>query len=119
MESYRRDLLGFREGQRLKLIWMAIFWMFWPVQDKLAGSIQTSAPMTFGRISPDVDPLRQSAYQDFRFYSRELSPDEIARLPFEDYVSEIVQKPPSIWSDDQFNVVSDFYFAQRDEATDL
>jgi mono/diheme cytochrome c family protein len=87
------------------------------IKDKLEGSIRTRAPMTFGRIFPDVDPLRQSAFQDFRFYSRELTPDEAARVPFEDYVSEIVQKPLSTWSDDEFKVVSDFYFAQRDEPT--
>ncbi len=85
------------------------------IQDKLDGSMRTSAPMTFGRIFPDVDPLRQSAFQDFRFYSRELASDEASRVPFEDYVSELVQKPLSTWSDDQFKVVSDFYFAQRDE----
>jgi hypothetical protein len=84
-------------------------------KDRLDGTVRTSAPMTFGRISPDADPLRQSAFQDFRFYSRELAADEAARLPFEDYVSEIIQKPPSQWSEDEFKVVSDFYFAQRDE----
>jgi hypothetical protein len=87
------------------------------VQNKLSGSVRTAVPMTFGRISPDVDPLRQAAYQDFRLYARELSPDEVSRVPFEDYVSEIVQKPISTWSEDQFKVVSDFYFAQRDEVT--
>jgi mono/diheme cytochrome c family protein len=87
------------------------------VKDKLDGAIHTSAPMTFGRIFPDVDPLRQSAFEDFRFYARELTSDEAARVPYEDYVSEIVQKPLSAWSDDEFKVVSDFYFAQRDEST--
>ncbi len=87
------------------------------VKDTLGGTIRSSAPMTFGRISPDVDPLRQSAFQDFRFYGRELAPDEASRVPFEDYASEIVQKPISAWSDDEFKVVSDFYFAQRDETT--
>ena len=87
------------------------------VEDKLDGSVRSSAPMTFGRMFPDVDPLRQSGFQDFRFYSRELAPDEAGRVPFEDYVSELVQKPMSTWSDDQFKVVSDFYFAQRDEPT--
>jgi hypothetical protein len=87
------------------------------VNDNLVGSVRTSAPMTFGRIFPDVDPLRQSAFQDFRFYARELVPDETARVPFEDYASEIVRKPLSRWSDDEFKVVSDFYFTQRDEHT--
>jgi mono/diheme cytochrome c family protein len=87
------------------------------VEDKLDGSVRTSAPMTFGRIFPDEDPLRQSAFQDFRFYARELAPDEAGRVPFEDYVTELVQKPLPTWSDDEFKVVSDFYFAQRDEPT--
>jgi hypothetical protein len=87
------------------------------VKDTLAGTIHTSAPMTFGRISPDVDPLRQSAFEDFRFYGRELTVDEASRVPFEDDASEIVQKPLSSWSDDEFKVVSDFYFSQREEAT--
>lgn len=87
------------------------------VKDKLDGSVRTSAPMTFGRIFPDADPLRQSAFQDFRFYARELTSEEAARVPYEDYVSEIVQKPLSAWSDDEFKVVSDFYFAHRDEPT--
>jgi mono/diheme cytochrome c family protein len=87
------------------------------VQDKLDGTVRTSAPLTFGRIFPDVDPLRQSAFQDFRFYARELSPDEATRVPYEDNVSEIVQKPLASWSDDEFKVVSDFYLAQRDELT--
>jgi mono/diheme cytochrome c family protein len=86
------------------------------VKDKLDESIRTSSPLTFGRMSPDADPLRQSAFQDFRFYSRELASDEAARLPFEDYISEIVKKPLPKWSDDEFKVVGDFYFAERDEA---
>ena len=86
------------------------------VKDKLDGPVRTSSPLTFGRMSPDADPLRQSAFQDFRYYSRELAADEAARLPFEDYVSEIVQKPLPNWSEDEFKVASDFYFAQRDES---
>jgi hypothetical protein len=86
------------------------------VNDKLDGPVRTSSPLTFGRMSPDADPLRQSAFQDFRYYSRELAADEAARLPFENYVSEIVQKPLPNWSEDEFKVASDFYFAQRDES---
>jgi hypothetical protein len=87
------------------------------VKDKLEGTMRTSAPMTFGRLAPDADPLRQSAFQDFRLYNRELQPDEAARVPYEDYVSEIVQKPLPAWSEDEFKVASDFYFAQRDGVT--
>jgi hypothetical protein len=89
------------------------------VQDKLAGTVRSSAPMTFGRIAPDADPLRQSAFEDFRFYTRALATDEAARLPYEDYISEIVKKSPASWNEDEFKVVSDFYFAQRDEPVRL
>ena len=87
------------------------------VRDALQGSTHTSAPLEFGRMYPDGDPLRQSAYQDFRFFQRVLSADEAARLPVEDYVAEIVLKPMSDWSEDEFHAVSEFYFAQRDEPT--
>jgi mono/diheme cytochrome c family protein len=85
--------------------------------DSLQGSTHSSAPLEFGREYLDADPLRQSAYQDFRFFQRALSAHEAARLPVEDYVAEIVQRPMSAWSEDEFHTVSEFYFAQRDEAT--
>jgi hypothetical protein len=86
-------------------------------KDALQGSTHSSAPLEFGRMYPDADPLRQSAFQDFRFFQRALSAQEAARLPSEDYVSEIVQKPMLGWSEDEFHTVSEFYFAQRDEET--
>src|SRR5882724_2083640 len=86
-------------------------------KDSLQGSTRSSAPLEFGRTYPDADPLRQSAFQDFRFFHRALSAQEAARLPVEDYVAEIVQKRMSGWSADEFHTVSEFYFAQRDEAT--
>jgi len=87
------------------------------VKDALQGTTRTSAPLEFGRIYPDLNPLRQSAFQDFRFYLRKLSEEEATRLPVEDYVTEVVQKPLSTWSEDEFHTVSDFYFAQRDETS--
>ncbi len=86
-------------------------------KDSLQGSTHSGAPLEFGRTYPDADPLRQSAFQDFRLFQRALSAGEAARLPIEDYVAEIVQKPMSGWSEDEFHTVSEFYFAQRDEAT--
>ena len=85
------------------------------IKDALQGSTRTTAPLEFGRVYPDSDPLRQSAFQDFRFFQRALSAEEAARLPIEDYVAEIVQKPLSTWSEDEFHTVSEFYFAERDE----
>jgi hypothetical protein len=87
------------------------------LKDSLQGSTRTSAPLEFGRVYPDASPLRQSAFQDFRFYLRKLSPEEAERLPVEDYVVELVQKPLSTWSEDEFHTVIQFYLAQRDEAS--
>ncbi len=86
-------------------------------KDRLKGDPANTAPVSFGRVNPDVRPLRQSGFQDFRFYARALSGDEVLRLPQEDYVSEITRKPYSTWTDDQRQAVADFFFAQRDEAT--
>jgi mono/diheme cytochrome c family protein len=87
------------------------------VKDSLQGSTRTSAPLEFGRMYPDSDPLRQTAFQDFRFFNRALSTSEASRLPIEDYVSEIARRPMSSWSEDEFHTVSEFYFAQRDDVT--
>jgi len=85
------------------------------VQDALTGSIHTTSPMELGREFPDSNPLPQSIYQDLRFYSRALPPDEARRVPYEDYVAEITRRPLDDWSDDEFKTVSDFYFSNRDE----
>jgi len=85
--------------------------------DTLKESASTSAPLEFGRIHPDANPLRQSGFQDFRFYQRAISDEEASRLPFQDFLSEVVQKPMSQWSEDELHTVSEFYFAAIDEPT--
>jgi mono/diheme cytochrome c family protein len=85
------------------------------VRDSLRGTSSTAAPFEFGRVHPDSNPLRQSGFQDFRFYQRALSSEEAARLPFEDYLSEIARKPLSSWSEDELHTAGEFYFAQLDE----
>jgi hypothetical protein len=87
------------------------------VKDGLKGSASTSAPLEFGRTHPDNNPLRQTAFQDFRFYQRELSAGEASRLPFADEVAEVARKPMGEWSEDEFHTVSEYYFAERDEPT--
>jgi hypothetical protein len=87
------------------------------VKDALSGTIHTAVPLEFGRQYPDANPLRQSRYQDFRYYGRSLSPEEAARVPREDYVSEVVRRPMAGWTEDEFKAVSDFYFLQEDEIT--
>ena len=86
------------------------------VTDTLAGnSIRTTAPLQLGRKSPDEQPARDTRYQDFRLYARALSSEEVKRLPFEDYVAEIIQEPASQWNRDQWHAVSEFYFNNVDE----
>ncbi len=87
------------------------------VKDALHDSASTSAPLEFGRLHPDGNPLRQSGFQDFRFYEREISASEAARLPYADYISEIVHKPISEWSEDEMHSVSEYYFNEIDGPT--
>jgi hypothetical protein len=87
------------------------------VKDALKDSTSTSAPLEFGRLHPDADPLRQTGFQDFRFYQRAISGEEARRLPYEDYVSEVVRKPIAEWSEDELHTVSEYYFAELDEPT--
>jgi Protein of unknown function (DUF1553)/Protein of unknown function (DUF1549)/Planctomycete cytochrome C/Concanavalin A-like lectin/glucanases superfamily len=87
------------------------------VKDTLSGTIRNAAPLEFGRQYPDANPLRQSRYQDFRYYARALRPEEAARVPREDFVSGIVRRPMASWTEDEFKAVSDFYFAQVDGPT--
>jgi hypothetical protein len=87
------------------------------VKDALAGTIRTAVPLEFGRQYPDANPLRQSRFQDFRYYERALSPQEAARVPREDYASEVVRRPMESWSEDEFKAVSDFYFLEKDDIT--
>ncbi len=80
-------------------------------------TMHTSAPLQLGRISPDEQPARETRYQDFRVYGRTLTADEAKRLPFEDYVSEVISKPSQQWNADQWHAVSQFYFDNVDESS--
>lgn len=80
-------------------------------------TMRTPAPLQLGRISPDEQPARDTRYQDFRLYDRVLTADEAKRLPFEDYVAEIISKPTSQWNADQWHAVSQFYFDNVDESS--
>lgn len=83
--------------------------------DLLGGDVRCAAPMQLGREHPNDHPLREARYQDFRFYSRRLADREAACLPYEDLAAEIVARPRARWSEDEFKIVSDFYFTHRDE----
>jgi hypothetical protein len=80
-------------------------------------TMRTPAPLQLGRISPDEQPARETRYQDFRVYARALNADEAKRLPFEDYVAEIISKPSNEWTADQWHAVSQFYFDNVDESS--
>jgi hypothetical protein len=86
-------------------------------KDQLKDSASSRAPLEFGRLHPDANPLRQTGFQDFRFYQRAISLDEAARLPYEDYVTEVLRKPISEWSEDELHTVSEYYFDRLDEPT--
>ena len=78
--------------------------------DTLDGkTIRTRAPMQLGWRYPDATPVQETRYQDVRLYGRALSPEEVKRLPFEDYVAELTARPTSQWNLDQWHVVSQFY----------
>jgi len=87
------------------------------VKDGLKETASTEALLEFGRMHPDSNPLRQTAFQDFRFYERELSVREAARLPYADYVAELARKPTSEWSEDEWHTVTEYYFGQGDVRT--
>jgi hypothetical protein len=86
-------------------------------KDALKGSIRTKAPFNIGRRAPDDSPLRDLRLQDLRCYARCLAPEEATHVAFEDRVAEVVLKPSGTWNEDEFKVVSDYYFANADAPT--
>lgn len=87
------------------------------VTDNLGrATIRTQAPMQLGWRHPEEHPAKEARYQDIRLYARALSPDEVARLPFEDYAAEVASHPPSQWTADQWHVMSEFYLNHLDSS---
>ncbi len=74
-------------------------------------SLHTDAAMQLGRRD-DFEPMRETRFQDVRFYRRALEPAEVARLPFEDVAAEVVAaKPdPAQWTRDEAFVVADRWY---------
>jgi hypothetical protein len=72
--------------------------------------------MQLGWRNPEQNPAKETRYQDLRVYAREITPQEAGRLPFEDYVAEVTQKPESQWSEDQRHAVNQFYLNRLDES---
>lgn len=85
------------------------------LNDNLGGaSIRTDAPMQLGWRNAEEHPAKDARYQDIRLYARAITPDEVKRLPFEDYVAEISARPPAQWTDDQRHVITQFYLNNVD-----
>jgi hypothetical protein len=85
------------------------------LQDNLnQASIRTDAPLQLGWRNPDEHPAKDARYQDIRLYARTLAPDEVNRLPFEDYVAEIETHPSAEWTHDQSHIVTAFYLSYID-----
>lgn len=80
-------------------------------------SIRTGATTQLGRHENDQDVLRETSYQDLRFYRRGLSREDVARLPYEDVAAEILarERNPVKWTPNESFVVLDRYFFQQDE----
>ncbi|WP_165420416.1 DUF1553 domain-containing protein [Edaphobacter modestus] len=80
-------------------------------------SIETTVPMQFGWRYPNARPAKETRYQDFRLYARDLNPQEAKRLPYEDEVAAITRKPPVAWNRDQWHTVTMFYFNEINAST--
>ncbi|MEO6002735.1 MAG: DUF1553 domain-containing protein [Opitutus sp.] len=87
------------------------------VRDALDGSVRTTAPMLLGVVYPEATPLRQSRFQDLRYYARALDDSEATRVAREDYVSVLVARGPDTWSEDDAQAVADYYFSQHDSVS--
>ena len=80
-----------------------------PEDKKQPPTIKTQAPMMLGWRYPEGNPAHDTRYQDLRLYTRALKPDEISRLPYEDYAAELVSKPAVQWNADQWHAMGEFY----------
>ena len=85
--------------------------------DNLSGDMTTPAPFQLGRRSPDDAVLRETAFQDVRFYRRGFAEEEAVRVAYEDYVSEVAAKPAPTWSEDERHAIESFFFGQRDDVS--
>jgi hypothetical protein len=83
------------------------------VADSLRGSIRATVPLHLGRRHPDHRPMRQTSFQDFRFYRARMSDDEAKRVAFEDYVAELIERPDLSWNEDERFAVTEFYLKHR------
>ena len=81
-------------------------------RDSLKGSLRTAVPLHVGRRLIGSQ-AQESAHQDLRIYRRVLSPEEVARMPFEHAAATILAAKPATFSPDQRWILSRV-FASRD-----
>ena len=81
--------------------------------DTLKGSTRTPVPTQLGRRAAG-DEMRQARYQDIRIYTRTLTPEEVARLPYEDLAAEWAMRDPATWTPDQRHTVLTWYLDRVD-----
>src|SRR6266496_4156325 len=79
-------------------------------------TVRTDAPLQLGWRNPDEHPAKDARYQNIRLYARTLAPNEVKRLPFEDYVAEVATYRAAQWTQDQSHVVTEFYLNDVDPA---
>ncbi len=80
-------------------------------------TIRTQAPMMLGWRYAEGNPAHDTRYQDLRLYTRALKPDEIARLPYEDYAAELAGRQTTQWNADQWHAMGEFYLNHVDAGT--
>lgn len=81
--------------------------------DKLNGSMRTTVPLQLGQRAKS-DMMKSARYQDIRIYKRQLSAEEVARLPYEDVAAEVSALSAERWSPDQWHTVKSFYLDRVD-----
>src|SRR5712691_4290334 len=94
--------------------------MIWSYRDYLIRAYNANMPFDrfvkeLGGRSPEADPFRFTRFQDVRLYARALSPAEVARLPYENYIAELANKRTSKWNMDEWHAASQFYFTSVDD----
>ncbi len=87
-------------------------------QNTVGGSIEASVPLRLGARHRDDSKLGgKVALQDFRFYRRLLSKQEIKALSENAQIEHLVALPPDQRTKEQIAMLSDYYLSHFDEPT--
>jgi hypothetical protein len=84
----------------------------------VGGSIESNVPLRLGARYGEKPKFNASvAMQDFRFYRRLLSPQEIADLPEQVHYNQIVSVPPDKRTKEQTELLKKYYFSHVDTSS--